>query len=520
MSIMSFNNIIIYLRKSRADDPTMTVEEVLAKHESILQDYCIAEFDQPMPESRIYREVVSGETIQDRPVMQRVLRLLESGNIDGVLVVEPQRLSRGDLEDCGHIINSFRYTNTAVITPTKTYNLQDEYDRKFFEMELTRGNDYLEYTKKILARGRLAAVMSGQYIGSVRPYGYNKVVYGSGKNKIRTLEKFKKENDVLVLMGHLYLDKDYTPEKIGRTLDDMGIEPPMGEHWSAITIRHLLTSPINNGKLTWNKRKTVIEWKDGKQVKLRVKNDEGDVIIVQGKHPATYDDETYSAIMAKMSAHSVKVTCKRELRNPLAGILFCQCGKSIVLKGKNTSNTLVLVCNSHSFCHTRSVPFNSVLAKVKGALSEAITDFTIKVSNKEETESELYALNVSALENKLKQLYKKDVVQKDAYEDGIYSKAEYIQRNAQLQEQIAATANTLKEMKANAPKIVSYEDCIVRFQDCLNALEDDSVSVLTKNTLLKACISKIVYHNIVREPNIKYGRGTKNSFSLEIFFKL
>ena len=162
--MVSFDSIIIYLRKSRSDDPAQTVEEVLAKHERILQDYCMKEYGKAIPEKRIYREVVSGETIQDRPVMQQLLKELEAENISGVLIVEPQRLSRGDLQDCGQIINSFRYTNTAVITPGKTYDLSDEYDRKFFEMELTRGNDYLEYTKKILSRGRVASVRQGNYI--------------------------------------------------------------------------------------------------------------------------------------------------------------------------------------------------------------------------------------------------------------------------------------------------------------------------------------------------------------------
>lgn len=31
-------DILVYLRKSRTDDPTMTVEEVLKKHESILDE--------------------------------------------------------------------------------------------------------------------------------------------------------------------------------------------------------------------------------------------------------------------------------------------------------------------------------------------------------------------------------------------------------------------------------------------------------------------------------------------------
>ena len=125
-------NYLIYLRKSRADNPDMTVDEVLAKHESILQDFARTEFGEEIPDAYIFREVVSGETIAARPVMRRLMQLLESGNVKGVLVVDPQRLSRGDLEDCGRIVNAFRYTGTPVLTPQRTYNLTDEYDRKFF----------------------------------------------------------------------------------------------------------------------------------------------------------------------------------------------------------------------------------------------------------------------------------------------------------------------------------------------------------------------------------------------------
>ena len=162
ISLFSITEVIIYLRKSRSDDPSMSVEEVLFKHETQLQDYALAVFGNHIPEANIFREVVSGETIADRPVMQQVMKILESGSKKAALVIEPQRLSRGDLEDCGKIINTFRYTNTLVITPPKTYDLADEYDRKFFEMELMRGNDYLEYTKKILNRGRIASRKTGK----------------------------------------------------------------------------------------------------------------------------------------------------------------------------------------------------------------------------------------------------------------------------------------------------------------------------------------------------------------------
>ena len=92
--------IIVYLRRSRSDDPTLSVEEVLEKHESIINEWIERNLDGPIPSENWYREVVSGETIAGRPEMINVLKRVESQNIKAVLCVECSRLSRGDLEDC------------------------------------------------------------------------------------------------------------------------------------------------------------------------------------------------------------------------------------------------------------------------------------------------------------------------------------------------------------------------------------------------------------------------------------
>ena len=127
---------LMYLRKSRQDDPNETVEEVLAKHENILQEYAMRELGGKIPEDHIYREVVSGESIDDREEIKKVLSRIEDSKISGVLVIEPSRLSRGDLIDCGRLINEFRYTRTLVVTPYMTYDLEDKMERKFFQDEL------------------------------------------------------------------------------------------------------------------------------------------------------------------------------------------------------------------------------------------------------------------------------------------------------------------------------------------------------------------------------------------------
>jgi DNA invertase Pin-like site-specific DNA recombinase len=229
--------ILDYLRKSRTDDPTLTVEEVLQKHETILDEWAEKHIGGIVPEENKYREVVSGETISDRPEIQKLLKRIESPKIKAILIVEVQRLSRGDLEDAGKLIKLLRYTNTLVITPPKTYDLRDEYDRDAFERELKRGNEFLEYQKKIMGRGRLLSVSQGNYIGSIPPYGYDKIWVTEGNRKCPTLAENKEQADVVRLIFDMYVNKDLGYQRICNTLDNMKITPPKGQYWSPAALK-------------------------------------------------------------------------------------------------------------------------------------------------------------------------------------------------------------------------------------------------------------------------------------------
>ena len=110
---------LIYLRKSRADqEAELRGEgETLARHEKALLELARR---QHLPIADIYREVVSGETIASRPMMQQLLSEVEQGVWDGVLVMEVERLARGDTIDQGIVAQAFKLSDTKIITPIKT----------------------------------------------------------------------------------------------------------------------------------------------------------------------------------------------------------------------------------------------------------------------------------------------------------------------------------------------------------------------------------------------------------------
>ena len=243
---------LMYLRKSRADNPDESVEEVLAKHEKLLQDYFMRELGHPIPEDCIYREIVSGgENISDREEMRRVLTKIESGNICGVACADPQRLSRGSLTDCDLLIDTFRYSKTFVVTPVMVYDLENKMERRFFQDELMRGRDYLEYVKEALYRGRCLSASKGCFVPSQPPYGYNKVKIG----KDWTLEP--NENADIVRMIFNWYAKDYkTPGQIAEELNRMMIPPSRGKEWTRESTLILLKNIHYDGKIVFGRKKT------------------------------------------------------------------------------------------------------------------------------------------------------------------------------------------------------------------------------------------------------------------------
>ena len=374
-----WDQVIIYLRKSRSDDPNQSVEEVLQKHETQLQEYALREFGCRIPEENIYREVVSGESIDDRVEIKKVLARIEDPNIKGVLVIEPQRLSRGDLEDCGRLINSLRFTKTQVLTLAMTYDLENKMERKFFQDELLRGRDYLEYTKEILLRGRVAAAKRGCYTGTRPPYGYKKIIIG----KDHTLEPIEHEADIVRLIFKLYTEDRLTPYLIACRLNDMGAVAYKGGPWGKESVRKILGNAHYNGKTVWNYKKTTPVLVNGMIKYKRVVQPDEEVIYAEGIHPALVSQETWDAAQAIIANNPRMNTSSDELKNPLAGLLHCgKCGRVLTKHPyKNADDRYE--CRTRPRCY-KSVKQKDLHAALVVALEEAeLPELELKVKNKD-----------------------------------------------------------------------------------------------------------------------------------------
>lgn len=501
------DEIFVYLRKSRSDDPLLSVEEVLSKHEAILDEWAINNIGAVVPEENKFREVVSGETIEARPEVQKVLKLIESPKVKAILTVEVQRLSRGDLEDAGRLIKILRYTNTLVITPTKIYNLNDEYDRDAFERELKRGNEYLEYQKKIMNRGRLLSVQQGHYIGSISPYGYDKTIVLDGKKKCHTLRINEAEAPIVQMIYDMYVTEDMGRTNIANRLNSLGIKPRKSPLWTQSNIKDILENPHYVGKVKWNYRKIVKNIEDGEVVISRPKNNMDDIMLFDAIHPRIISDELFEAAQEKSGKnHRAKATTK--LRNPLSGLIYCQCGRAMsyrtYTKDGVERSSARLLCDNQAHCKTASCLYDEIYKKVCDILEENIQNFKIEMENKKSNSAEHRENLIKRLQRKMEELEKKELSQWEKYSEEAMPKEIFEKLNEKVLQEKESVANAIKEALNTLHEVDNFEEKIYNFTDALEALKNPEVSAQQKNRLLKKCIKRITYNKTV--PNgLRFG---------------
>ncbi len=496
-NVLSTEAYIIYLRKSRADSPDESVEEVLAKHETMLQELAERELGGRIPENCIFREVVSGETIEERPEINKVLSLIENPAVKMVLVVEPARLSRGDLEDCGKIVNAFRYSNTKVMTLQMTYDLQNKMHRKFFEQELMRGNDYLEYVKEILLRGRILSIQKGNYIGNIAPFGYDKATIDDSPSL-----KPNDDADAVRLIFDLYVNQGLTYLQIARHLDSIGVKPMRGEEWEKSSIRNMLQNVHYAGYVKFGSHKTEKVFEKGQLTKKRnMPVDPDDVIIAKGKHQALVTQDIFDKAQEKLN-NNPRSHWDAPLKNPLAGLIFCgKCGQAMLQHPyKHARTRLCCKVKKGYQCGTKSAPLDEVIEAVIFALeNEHLPELEIKIKNNAGSSSAIQQKQLEKMKAELEELKRQEVKQYEFLEKEIYTEDKFLERNKAIHAEMDILKTKIFEAKKNLPKEIDYAEKAVLLQEAIAGLKDDRISIEAKNKLLKAIISRIDYHYLRHE---------------------
>lgn len=509
--------IIDYLRKSQADDPTLTVEQTLAKHEQRLDEWMDRNLPGmgKVPEENKIREVVSGETIDSRPGMLELLRRIESPSIKAIKCFDPQRLSRGSLKDIGRLVELLRYSNTIVITMQYNYDLRDDRDRESFERELMRGNEYLEYYKRIQQNGRLLSVSRGNFIGQRAPYGYKKVKRQEGKEECPTLEPVPEQAKVVQMIFELYANGTGSTT-IADRLTAMGIPSPVGGEWTGENLMTMLANVHYIGKVRWNYRPNVKRVEEG-EVKISRPRSK-DCLIYEGKQEAIISQELWDAVQFRRGKIPRN---KKDTKgfNPLSGIMFCQCGRSMSAryfrrKGKEVADPRFL-CGNQRKCGSASATMPDVLKEVVAVLEGAIEDFELQIARGTDDSETIHRAAVERLEERLKELKDLEVKQWDEKLRGQMPPHVFDRLNPQTLAEIEEVQHELCAVRDSIPEPINLPEKTKTFRAALEALQDPDTPAKEKNKLLKACIERITYSRQRAGNNGHPRKGEETPISLD-----
>lgn len=504
----------IYLRKSRADIEAESrgEEETLARHEKTLKELAKQKH---LEISHIYKEVVSGETIASRPQMQMLLSDIEQKKWEGVLVMEVERLARGDTIDQGIVAQTFMYTNTLIITPTKTYDPANEYDQEYFEFGLFMSRREHKTIKRRMNAGRLMSVKEGKYVGSGSPYGYDRVKLSDGKGY--TLKINEDEAKAVRFVFDSFLNgingKSAGITTIARELNKLGYKPRKSKSWSISTVRDMLTNVHYAGKVRWNWRKEEIKIKDGIKVKSRPRNYRNNDIY-DGLHEAIIDMETFEKVQKKLEEKK----CRKErditiLKNPLAGIIICKkCGHVMVRKPYKPANTRTSMLCTTLDCDNVSAPLCLIEERLLQTIKHMYEEYKIKIS------ADLPDLSFK--QDGLKQLqgeYKTSEKQLEkAYElmeKEIYTIEEFTKRSKLLKDRLSELNNHIEDLKKEIESLsnIDYKEYANQLKNVIDLY--DSADLKQKNELLKSILIKVDYYK-------QQNRRIPDNFTLTVYPRL
>lgn len=510
-----------YLRKSRAD---MEAEargegETLARHQKRIEE--LAErMHIDLPAENFFREIVSGETIAARPVMQELLRQVEAGMWEGVFVVEVERLARGDTMDQGQVAKSFKRNGTKIITPAKIYDPENEFDEEYFEFGLFMSRREYKTIRRRLDAGRVAAIKEGKFIASVAPYGYRKVKLKNDTGY--SLEIVPEEAEIVKTIFEMYTRSDdgerVGTDTIATRLDNMYVPSRSGGRWAKDSIRDILTNPVYIGKIRWGYKKETKNYENGRMVKTRRRNTE--YMLYDGLHEPIIDDVTFRLAARYLGENRKGMTSPtRELRNPLSGIVYCKmCGQLMTRLGPNSHTPYAALKCPARGCKNTSSPIYVVEAELLRSLSDWCTEYELQLPIPHLPASLNAKYEALKAEQVRKDTFEKQLLNTyDLLEQGLYTPEIFKSRQLLLNKQIEACEENVAKLQKDYDAAADVQRIRTGFlplvKEVLHAYPVTE-SAQAKNDMLKQVLRSATY--LKDKPNRKGARENVN-FELDIF---
>ena len=477
MKAKEFYNAAIYLRLSRDDED---IDGNKSESNSISsQRDMIRSFIRKQDDMEIYDIYVddgfSGANF-DRPEFKRMMKDIEAGRVDCVIVKDLSRLGR-DYIEAGRLIQktfpafSVRfialtdhfdsltadYNETSLVVPVKNF-VNDSYSR--------------DISGKVRSHQKIKRE-KGEFIGSFTVFGYKK----SEDNRNQLVPDDYAADIVKKIFA--WKIEGYSNLAIAKRLDEMGILSPMeykklrGEkfqtsfvteakaRWSSVAIKRILTNETYIGTLVQGKEEKV-----NYKVKKSVRKPEDEWVRVPKAHEAIISNEDFEIVQDLLKVDTRAVSGEKKA-HIYAGLLFCgDCMEPMTrrinrYKGRETVSFICSTQNNGGSCSRHTISEEDLNFLVLTGLRQQVALFLDKSRVLEKIEQmEIHFEEVAAFDKEIQKLHSEQDkylnLRAALYEDlkkGIITEEDfknfreiYEKRYRELQKSISSQEETIKKL--------------------------------------------------------------------------
>ena len=495
-----------YIRKSRKDIEAeqQGAGETLARHRRVLMDLARRNGHAI---DHIYEEIVSGDSIAERAMMQQLLTDVQAGKWTGVYVYEVERLARGDTIDQGIVAQAFRYSGCLIITPQRTFDPANDADSEYFEFGLFMSRREYNTTKRRLMAGRWASHREGKYLGSRDPFGYRR--YKLPGQKGWSLQIVPEEAKLVRWAADVYLHgRDVVDPETGEIsrqpagaqvianeFNAMGVTTTQGNPWTAARVRSMLQLPVYIGKVQWFRRETKVSIEDGRRVKSRPLSDQ--YSLTDGLHQPILDQQTWDQLQAAFSSRKKgAVNVNRQVKSPLNGIVKCtQCGHAMIRTPMygHLEGIDYLKCSTVG-CTTSSAPLAGVEDLILSILQDWVSyaesgQWPAEMAATPDTTTEQRA----RLEQQLEALQRQRLRLMELLEKEIYDIPTYTQRSAAIAQEEEKAKNALASLPEARPDRRRQITALLPQIKAVLQTYSRSLTPADRNALLCTVLDRVAY---------------------------
>jgi len=233
--------------------------------------------------------------------------------------------------------------------------------------------------------------------------------------------------------------------------------------------------------------------KDGFLTKKRIQNEDYD--LYDGLHEPIITEEQWSQVKAVQAKYShASVHTQRELKNPFAGILFCEkCGAIMkrYLPHPKESPIAWYRCQTRG-CDCKMVKCETVENSIRDAMEDWLENYMLQIESTNQPKVDPVTSALEAVRGQLAQLQLQQENMCEYLEKGVYTIDMFTKRNASLTTEIkqlqSAEADLLRQQGEGKQKKQATAQIIPTTQHILDNY--DSLTIAEKNRLWKLVMPK------------------------------